>query len=199
MSDSDGHRDRCRRHCGCLVMRCAVACPGPSLSAVGELEGYEAVLAVNGAAQCVASTHWVFLDNGCWRKYKPIGQPVICTSRLVRVVLARRSPELNDWAFVDALFEDQRNTINRSIRWSCFSSPTALVVAQHLGATSIDVFGCDMQGTSDCFGSELDAIHRQPDRWKDELAIWEATANELRSVGIEVTRCQSTSRPMPLQ
>lgn len=94
----------------------------------------------------------------------------------------------------DALFEGDKQVIDRSLRWTCFSSCTALVVASQLGVSKLDVFGADMVGTADVTGHVDGENNRGERRWQDERQIWTQTVAHLQLRGIDVIRRNNGDR-----
>lgn len=164
-------------------MRVALVCPGPSASAPPT--GFDAVVAVNFAAELVAADHWVFLDRAAFEQAKPLGTPVLWTGRNVWHQLKRAHPDVQQREWHDALMEDDRGVPNRGTRWRCFSGTAALVVCWAIGATQIVTFGVDMNGTRDFAGRD-GGEHRSEKRWSDERRIWDATCADLAVRGIAV-------------
>lgn len=77
-----------------------------------------------------------------------------------------------------------------TVDWRSFSATAALIVAAHLGAKVIDVYGADWTNQPDFDGKSINlAPHeRAPERWKEERQIWDAVGGYLTSQGISVNR-----------
>ena len=77
-------------------------------------------------------------------------------------------------------------------RWATWSSTAAVVLAKHLGATSLDVYGVDMTGNIDIGGAVGSA---NGDRWNRERPAWESVVNWIRLQGVNVAIHTPTGIP----
>lgn len=73
---------------------------------------------------------------------------------------------------------DELNATCAVQNWSEFSATAGLVLCAHLGARSIDCYGCDMVGKEDYRGdvcvADRPAVRDEENRWPKERAIWNA-------------------------
>lgn len=172
-------------------MKSVVLCPGPSLAAMTAWPNC-LTIGVNRAPLIVRNLGkvdwWVFTDPRVAVKYAPDYAPRIFTSADSRDKL--RLP--------NALTYEQVGTP----RECTYTATAALMLAAHLGATQIDVFGADMTGTADADGHEYDfhdepaKVTRTPERWNGEAEIWQRVADSLAERGITVRRiipCQAST------
>lgn len=173
-------------------MRALVLSCGPSLNQFdGKTAGYDVVIGVNDAVSRFPCDWWVFGDDETIARNK---------DRLaadVRKLFLKRRPihfgfdarcGVEESKFVDARhwrrwveFEDWPRTI------MCYSGPMALILAHHLGADEVDVWGVDMGGQED-FESDGSHAIRTDERWAKERAIWSFVENDVRRNGVVVTR-----------
>ncbi len=74
-------------------------------------------------------------------------------------------------------------------RWALKTAPAALVLAAHLGASEIEVFGADWAvDAPDYDGFLIDGTERDQKRWDDEAAIWNDVVVYLAERGVKTCR-----------
>lgn len=174
-------------------MRVAIVCSGPSAARLPDLSDYDSVIAVNLAAEIVASDYWLFLDpQAFYLTENPLGDPAIVTGRLVSIKIKRKSEWANNRKHFDAKFEGRRDVISLGLRWRSFSATTALAFAFELGAKQIDVYGADWSGGCDFAGRTRDEYRDDSRRWPQERAIWDSVVAALDARGVRVERIGSS-------
>ena len=159
-------------------MDVGILCPGPSLSGFLKTPvGHDLIIGVNRAATAYRCDWWVFGDPEAYREFTPIGSPRIGT-------LARS---------FEAIGPIEATVIDRlaiecpgEIRWQQFSLTAAMVLAQHLGAARIVVYGADWRGTLDWDGTAAPVRHK--DRWASEAHRYEQVKTWLTRCNIRVVR-----------
>ena len=171
-------------------MIAAIFCPGPSLLQILPTMRYwmyGATWAVNSAAKVMA-TDWLSAGDKSWYRGllgeipRPRVGALVCPDATsdarawVGVGLA-----VVDWIEVPFIGEHQRR--GKPIN---YSMQAALCHAAVLGATAIDLFGCDLAGREDCTGYLGE--DRNDDRWRRERAGLEQTTALLSELGITVRR-----------
>ncbi len=174
------------------------------LSAGPSVLGYHAVapadrgavrIGVNRAVTQFACHWWAACDWFVFEQWRPLAAPggalpAVFTIPAQRDVIAARLPDrhaLHNWLTWDQVRPGAPPD------WEFSSSVSALVLAWHLGATRIDVYGVDMAGDCD-FGRASDnpafdkqvAAHRNPDRWAREQPVWDRTVRWLTDHAITV-------------
>jgi len=155
-------------------MTAAILCPGPSLAALESIPVCDVSIAVNRAALRFACDWWAALDAPFIRTHRPLGKPFLFTRRENRIEAA-------------VYFEDVYPFPNAA--GSYFTLPGALSLAAHLGATRIDVYGCDWAvGQPDFDGGQPDDANRTADRFRREREHFGRMQDWLNRQGIEVTR-----------
>lgn len=152
---------------------------------------------------------WCFTDYITYERYEPRGNPAVFTRRAqvelsqtkwitTKRAQAARSqsqlgpPHLRMAELVAAgrvtHFEDiEAVKPFHSVRWWGFKSGTAaLMLAMHLGATEVVVYGADMEGTADGLGQDNNS--RTGSRWRNEWDTWREVVEQLGQRGITVER-----------
>lgn len=175
-------------------MIAAIYCPGPSLRTHIErkgadvlLAGYDRTWAVNNALKLV-DTDWLAAGDSAWFNgllgpHRPrVGVVTMGSNRkTVADDASWRDRAIITWDDVPLIAEHHRR--GRPINWSLQS---ALCHATQLGAKRIEVYGCDLVGTTDAAGYKGE--DRSAERWARELLDLEFTANLLAEHGTTVTR-----------
>lgn len=154
-------------------MIAAILCPGPSLTRYdgsGDIR-----IGVNRAAIAYQCDHWCAIDyhmvKDKWPQVK--GKPQLWTDRQQ----------------VQKFGGNYFRTIDTDCpaNWGTFSMTVAIVLAAHLGATQIDVWGCDWAGTLDYDGAPEGSM-RTDDRWARERKLYAEIETWLTGKGITITR-----------
>lgn len=131
--------------------RAEIYCPGPSMADAPPPQDGAAVIAINRAAEAVASDYWLCLDPGGFPMFQGI-EPRICHVSRERIAGRNTFPL------------DRAEMPHKAGR---FSTTAAIVFALHdLHAKKIVLHGCDMSGAADFTGAI--AGGRSADRWKLE-------------------------------
>ena len=174
-------------------MKIAILSAGPSLieSYGGNASPYDLILGVNTAAAMFECDWWSVGDADRFEEITPIGNPDVFMigaerDKVYRSTLASRldGVKVEEWqTAMDA-------TGITGVRLACpnWSATAALIFAKHLGATSIDVYGADMQGAADVTGKET--VWRCSSRWDRERVEWAFLVKWLTDAGIEFNRVQ---------
>ena len=172
-------------------MKAAVLCPGPSLGACKLRAGFDLVIGVNRAVNFAACGYWSLSDGArVFNDSRPIGMPVLITSRSMHTDMARTAPESRNHDYLD-LYDIATRYPFKPIDWALFSTTTAIVASAYLGAKSIDVYGADMAGTLDFDGHHADHYQRDDDRWRREAGILGQVKAMLARDGISVQRIEA--------
>lgn len=169
-------------------MNVSILCPGPSLCQENNFD--DVIIGINRAAIMRAVDYWVALDwvNGIgdggiinWHK-RVLGFPDIVTSIDSRDSLKRRG---FSWpASILSIEESWKILDPTKYRFSLYSATSAIVYAVYLGATKINIYGMDMQGTKDADGIEAGS-NRSDERWKMESEILHNVINAFPQIEIK--------------
>lgn len=164
-------------------MRFALLSAGPSLRRADPAAWAGAtVIAVNTAAALHPCTWWSCGDDEAIEKIvNPIGVPHIWTMDVSHDRVQAHDPD--------------RHARHRWLTWQSvqigqpfhaydYSAPAAIVLAVHLGATKLDIFGVDMAGETDCYGTHWPG--RGADRWAKERPIWRDTIAWAARQGVSI-------------
>lgn len=166
------------------MSKVAILSPGPSLKQYPGRSGYDLLIGVNRVVSAIECDWWSAMDILMVTEEMPFGQP-----RLFTIMDTETSiPPLIKLRRFKEILTHEEMTINPGTGWNIFSAPAALMLALHLGATSIDAWGCDMEGTSDWDGLNDIPYSRHNERWIRERAIWIKTTEFIRSYGVSVVR-----------
>jgi len=173
-------------------VRVALLCPGDSLRLFPGTETYDVVIGVNRVAGSVPCHYAAMLDTLPYQMLRReggdfIGEPVHVTGKSERRKLAKEFPDVERFPFVDW---STISGIPRGLRWGLYSATMAMVLARSLGASEIECWGVDWQGTADWDGATDGKFVRDDNRWKNEIGIWHAT---VQAIGIPVVRCQEVT------
>lgn len=144
----------------------AVLCPGPSLTVTWpkRRRDYAATVGVNRAPFAFQVDWWASLDD-VWQKWgNPDPYPRIGLVGAVRGLTG---------AAAALLPRDGLALVHRDTPAGCPSFSMLLAIGfafENLGATSVDVFGCDHAGDADFDGLVEKANNRGAQRWSEEVA-----------------------------
>ena len=176
---------------------------------------FDLVLAVNTAGNACPVDVWVFQDPAAW----PItvaegGLPVARLEGEIGPALATRSelsrcvnePGSAEWFARDAgpgklikteLIDDTWQPRDRPPAFRMWSSTVALVVAAALGASSIEVWGHDLEGANNYRGKP--AMLRDAERWAKERHYWALLRAWLEGRGVGLTVHRPGAEPLAIQ
>lgn len=166
-------------------MRATILCPGPSLARAPRQDIYSAdiTIGVNRAATAFEVDWWAFFDACIYLNNRPIGAPNIYTSAISqRAIGDLKAPEL---MIGDTLME----FFPIRLGWTMYTATASLILAAHLGAKRIDVYGADWTADAEDFdGVYPDGAARSAFRFARESEVWLATTTHLESLGITTKR-----------
>lgn len=153
-------------------MRAVILCPGPSLARyLAAPVGADLTIGVNRAAEAVACDWLAAIDCGVVAQMPIKGRPALFTSAKTwsRALADGAAPS----RFEEILLHEEiqfTTSCPASPGWKTFSITTALVLAEFLQATEIELFGADWLGVADWDGSvPPEAAHTRSDaRWGAE-------------------------------
>jgi hypothetical protein len=170
-------------------MKIALLCPGPSLSLTYEPSGHAHVIGINRAVLGFACDWWAFTDWQPFLHYHHFADlsrlglffSGTALDELLRRGMAARMQD----ARTLLPFEDIDPARTRdALRWGLFTAPAALMLARHLGATSIDVYGADWTDEPDWDGQRMTGCVRDDARWSNELPIWRGVVEHLQPITV---------------
>lgn len=169
-------------------MTAAVLCPGPSLSKLVERPDCGVVIAVNRAVfHPIRCDWWAFTDDRVFRTYQPEYRPKWFTTQETE-----RRASINGDLTYEALMPIYPAT---RTGWTLYTMDAALVLAAHLGAKLIKLYGCDWSGKKDFDGHkykwhDTDPIQQQRvgERWQREKIIYIRTKELLAEKGVVIER-----------
>jgi hypothetical protein len=152
---------------------------------------YDRVIGVNDTVSDYACDWWAVID---WHVYRrvldqqggPIGTPSIYGTQGFLSKLAGHSthPFPRRWSC-----DDMKAVPNiKSVDIGFHTATAALALAFHLEATTIDAFGVDMVGGTNHLGETCP--HRKPNRWRNEIMLWDKMVASLKGEGVKVNRLQ---------
>lgn len=178
-------------------MNAALLCPGPSLAqaAVRDIYLSDVLLGVNRSVTTFECDWWVFLDwqiligNEMYPPTKPIGRPRIFTTQTAHEHAERHGGA--DRMRYPLIVEDIWKSYPQN-GWTIYSATAALILAAHVGAKSIDVYGADWKPDAPDFDGLQTSHNRGEGRWESERAIWDTTCAHLETLGISVRRIFGT-------
>lgn len=177
----------------------AILCPGPSLAGRAlELREHDCLIGVNRAASQMRCDWWVFGDPEAFDGWRPlirldrslknVAWPRIFSSRSALERIKKRD-RLANWP-APLYYEDINTECPSRPDWRQFSVTAALVLAEHLGAFRITLYGCDWVGDRDSCG-ELQSSYR----WQNEQHAFSRVSGSLGDRGIHVGRHIRTTKP----
>lgn len=171
-------------------MKVALCCPGPSIQNFKD-RGYQIKIAVNRAAEKVACNWWVFFDYFPFFETAPIGTPAILTTEEVATLNIPKHRGRERLQQHEVHLTTEIEHLKLKPNWFSFSATGALILAESLGATVIDVWGADWTDQPDWDGNQIVTNNRKESRWVKERSIWFEIVAHLDGKGIEVNRiCQ---------
>ncbi len=141
-------------------MIAVILCPGPSLAGLIGVQAHDVLLAVNKAMEhptAIGADWWVAID--LWND-----QPLPKYVPKLGMVTSYAAIDEGQSIFVPYRLEKFNQ--HSKARPTATSLPAALWWAAHLGATEVELIGCDHDGDVD-FRGIAEGI-RSPDRWKLE-------------------------------
>lgn len=156
-------------------MLAAILNPGPSLANLATAPSADLLICVNRAACRFPTAWWVAMDFQLFTAHQPIGDPQLVTRAAYR-------PKYTTRPGIDA------EALSGPKSFDVFSSTTALVLAAHLGATKVNVYGYDATNAPDFDGVTPCESKRTDERWEHEARIWNDVRDWMVSRGIEVNR-----------
>lgn len=163
----------------------AVLCPGPSLAKCPPLDA-EVTIGVNRAAAFCSCDVWAALDSPLIhsRGHEIIGRPTLFTRRQSFDSLARHGDGWGDASRAVCYAEDLSCPV---ARWDLYTMTAALVLAKHMGAATVNVYGCDWTDAPDWDGTAA-GENRAETRWELERSIYAAVVDWLDGCGCQVFR-----------
>jgi len=175
-----------------MTKRIAIISNGPSawMFSDARREDYDAVIGVNGRVARFVCDWWCFVDWSTFAEVKPINHPKLFIAQNAIDKLHSFVPErVGELTNYELLIQNQITLPpfpDNMPKWNSYSGLPALVLAWHLGAKEIHVFGADMSGNLDHDG--LPGASRHEVRWNRELAIWFQITQALRNLNVMVWR-----------
>jgi len=179
-------------------MKVALLSAGPSLQASygPAVHDHDLTIGVNTAVQFFPCDWWACADRHRFVEIDKYGVKTIGKKK--------KLPKL---FMIDAQLHDARcyeaNQIDRydvtgwndvyeatgaSKAWADRTATSALILAKHLGATELDVFGVDMDGHLDCTREITDSTkYREPTRWLLERQMWTLIRGWIEARGVKVS------------
>src|SRR5688572_29544265 len=143
-------------------MRAAVLAPGPSLARLESMPPCDVSVSINRAIlRFPGSTVWAVTDYPVIRNHCELfgTAPRILTRRQTYADVRHRLARFP----AVVLVEDVRPAPDGTA-WQLKTLTCAMVFAGSLGATAVDVYGCDWSGTEDYDGAAA-GEDRSPERW----------------------------------
>lgn len=167
----------------------AILCTGPSLAAfLDRPVAHDVCIGVNRAVIAHQCDWWVFNDSASLDLIDPIGLPRIFTSKACETRIENREKY---GRFDHTYFTDIGTTCRSDPGWDRFSMTCAMVLAEHLGASTLSIYGCDWKGSDDWCGPLLGAKSgRSEYRWQNEIHKYGHVAKWLESRGVTVSRME---------
>ena len=187
-------------------MTVTLLCPGPSLSRFPGTKNL--TIAVNRAClnkqvgPSYATTlgkvsgfrcdWWACSDYPMIRDYEALCRPALFTNGNTRTdITGKFSYLFSEILAKEELYEDFNQ---HKIPWTLYTATSALVLAAHLGATEIEVWGADFTGVADWDGHEYQWQGNEAwrtrggDKWDGQVKNWAETCKALRARGIQIIR-----------
>jgi len=165
---------------------------GPSLCAFDDARRGDLVIGVNGAACRHACDWWSIGDDQTILRHSldadepVVGRPHVSTMSPSMHRIKESYPAVHanrDWI----TWEQLRDSVSApQSGWDQWSAPAALVLAVHLGATTIAVFGVDMIGSADFAGRDHKRFNEH--RWVRERRSWDSALTLCGAAGVTVHR-----------
>lgn len=172
-------------------MRAAILAPGPSFAGfLKQPSSPDVCIGVNRAASAYPCDYWVAADRVAVDAFPAIGTPILFVPR---VLPKKMTDEKRRIVSVFMYWEDLSPSSPIPLLGNVFSLIAAVVLAVHLKAKSLDLYGCDWEGTLDWDGSESIDENRCPDRWAKERGEFDVVARWLDRQRIPWTRHTETA------
>jgi len=163
-------------------MTATVLCPGESIKAYVPNGGL--VIGVNRAVIAHRCEWWAASDYPLIRDYDA-GYPIkLFTNKDTKIARPER--------FTEVLFKESLPDF--SPEWATYTATSALVLAAHLGAKRIDVYGVDWEGVVDWDGHQYSWTGNEAwrtrggENWEPQIKAWGQTVSALREHGVSVCR-----------
>ena len=172
----------------------AILCPGPSLSGfIAAPVTHDVYIGVNLAAQGFPCVWWVFNDWQAFAEMPPLGRPRLFTSNAVASRLQLDNPPVTtEWDWLT--FEESETSCPSDPGWRYFSMTCAMVLAEHLGAGAVTIYGCDWRGPVYFDGSTPRRGTFHDYRWGNEEHKYGHVAAWLGRCGVGVTRVRANEQ-----
>ena len=170
-------------------MKAVILNPGPSLANLDAVPECDLSIAVNRAALKFPCTIWAAADypmiRDNWKQV--LGQPRILTIDQTWHDIGHRVA-LDLETTREEIFKTYLNT--KDVNWPMCTSFMAVVCAARAGATEIEIYGADWEGTEDFDGTQAAGEDRTEQRWEGERATFIPLCEVLKKKGVEVRRIQ---------
>lgn len=168
-------------------LRVAILSAGPSLTQTFDPDAHHTVrIGVNAAVEAYECEWWAAGDLEAYRAITPIGRPGLYTKSTTLAQMETKLPRILDGRPTLAWKTAAEGLGKLPATWSVYSAPAALVLAVHLRAASVDVYGADMNG--DCDYAGRFCRNRNEERWANERNIWNQVRRWAESLGVPVRR-----------
>lgn len=170
-----------------------IVCPGPSLQfRKSRIAPCDCRIGVNRAVSAVPCTWWAFGDWQNLVNVVPIGKPNIFTNQQAMELFEAHIGPLKKitahMELIDAVdfveYEDLKTDCPLPLNPGTWTFAASLMLARHFDAKTIDVFGCDWEGTQDWDGAQQ--AERSKERWDRERVDVGKVVQWLRESGVTV-------------
>lgn len=167
-------------------MKAVILAPGPSLARCPRPSA-EVVIGVNRAAAFIGCSIWAALDSPLIQHHgrEVVGSPTLFTRRASFDSLARHGDPWGSAYRPVCYAEDLACSVPR---WDLYTLTASLVLAQSLGAASVEVYGCDWTDAPDWDNARTVDQNRGEARWELERSIYAEVTAWLESRGCEVAK-----------
>jgi hypothetical protein len=176
----------------------AVLCSGPSLTRfLAEPVVHDVYIGVNRTVTIYPCHWWCFTDVQAFGMYTAQRRgkrlPTICAPDATERKAWATHPQSKVHAYEWQRLELLPTTCPRGIPWQRYTCLSAVVLADHLGAHAITLYGCDWQGSKDWDGTENPGrIGRSQHRWNSERAACALVAEWLAAHNVRLYRVPKT-------
>jgi hypothetical protein len=162
-------------------LKAVILNPGPSLAKLESVPPCDLSIAVNRAAIAFPVQVWAAMDYPTIKRHNAsvIGSPSLFTRKQTWDDTKNKWPRNLFKLAEDIAFPVQT--------WALVTMTCSIMLAAHLGATTIQLFGCDQTGTADFDGAEA-GEDRTETRWQRERSVLEEMTVWLGSRGCELIR-----------